>query len=196
MTHYAADIDRFIALNGTLPEGEKIRVISISAGYMPDSPGAAEMDAAIGRARDAGIAVIWPSDTDPLVSVFSGMGRTPFGDPDELDACLPGIFWESYLYDGTLASTENLLVPMDRRTTASPTGTEDYVYYTDGGISWAIPWVAGLYALACQVKPDVTFEEFMAAAQATARPVSITHEGKDYPYGRVVDPAALLDTLK
>ena len=85
---------------------------------------------------------------------------------------------------------------MDRRTTASPTGTEDYAYYINGGTSWAIPYVAGLYALACQVKPDVTFEAFTAAARATARPVSITAGGKEYPYGSVVDPAALLEALK
>ena len=34
------------------------------------------------------------------------------------------------------------------------------------------------------------------AAQATARPVSLRRDGADYPYGKAVDPAALLDALK
>ena len=63
-------------------------------------------------------------------------------------------------------------------------------------MSWTVPYVAGLYALACQVKPEVTYEEFLTAAQATADPISICpEEGKEYPYGKVVDPAALLARL-
>lgn len=196
MTNYAADIDRLVAMNAALPEGEKIRIISISAGCMPGDRGAAEMDAAVARARSAGVAVIWVSDTDPLSGAYLGLGREPYGDPDSLDALRPGLFWEDGLYGGDFTGAGALLVPMDRRTTASPTGTEDYAYYINGGTSWAIPYVAGLYALACQVKPDVTFEAFTAAARATARPVSITAGGKEYPYGSVVDPAALLEALK
>jgi hypothetical protein len=60
-----------------------------------------------------------------------------------------------------------LLVPMDSRTTASPTGRHDYVFYRSGGLSWSVPYLAGLYALACQVKPDVTAEEFLTAASRT-----------------------------
>ena len=79
----------------------------------------------------------------------------------------------------------------------SPAGAEGYAYFAEGGMSWAVPYVAGLYALACQVRPEVTFEAFLSAAEETARPVSIwPEEGKEYPYGRVVDPAALLDALE
>lgn len=93
--------------------------------------------------------------------------------------------------DGSL-----LLVPMDGRTAASPAGEEEYGYFAQGGMSWAVPYVAGLYALACQVKPEVDFAGFLAAAQATARPVSIQRDGGELPYGRVVDPAALLAVLE
>ena len=88
-----------------------------------------------------------------------------------------------------------LLVPMDRRTTASPAGEAEYAFFAGGGMSWAAPYVAGLYALACQVKPEVTFEEFLAAARSTARPVSVWRDGVEYPYGKAVDPAALLEAL-
>ena len=85
---------------------------------------------------------------------------------------------------------------MDRRTLASPAGEDAYAYFAEGGMSWVCPYVAGLYALACQVKPEVTYEEFLAAAQATARPVSVWRDGEtEYPYGRAVDPAALLEAL-
>ena len=39
-----------------------------------------------------------------------------------------------------------------------PAGGAEYAYFAGGGMSWAAPYVAGLYALACQVKPEVTFE--------------------------------------
>jgi hypothetical protein len=56
---------------------------------------------------------------------------------------------------------------MDSRTTASPTGKEDYVFYRQGGWSWAIPYLAGMYTLAVQVKPDITPEEFWDTALNT-----------------------------
>ncbi|WP_297872073.1 S8/S53 family peptidase [uncultured Oscillibacter sp.] len=198
LSYYAGDVDRFIALNETLPEEEKIRVISMSVGWMPEDRGAEAMEAAIARARAAGIAVVCVNSQDPLLEPWMGMGRTPYGDPGRLEDCRPGAFWEEQLYSGEYRGADGslLLVPMDRRTAASPAGPEEYAYFPEGGMSWAVPWVAGLYALACQVKPEVTFEEFLAAAQATAHPVSIwKDERTEYPCGKAVDPAALLERL-
>lgn len=198
MTYYAQDVDSLTALNETLPEGEKIRVISMSVGWMADTAGAAELEAAIGRVREAGIAVVCVNSREALLEPWMGMGRTPYGDPNSVEDIRPGAFWEAALYSGEYRGRDGslLLVPMDRRTTASPAGEGEYAYFAEGGMSWAVPYVAGLYALACQVKPDVTFEEFTRAAQATACPVSIERDGKAYPYGRAVDPAALLDRLR
>ncbi len=197
LSYFAADIDRFIQLNATLPNDKKIRVISMSAGYTQDDQGAEKMDAAIQRARDAGIAVVWVSSRDPLMKPYTGMGRTPYGDPNELTGVRPGAFWEDFLYTGEYSGSDGsaLLVPMDRRTTASPAGPSEYAYFSVGGSSWTVPWIAGMYALACQVKPDVTFAEFTQAARETARPVSAVRDGTEYPYGNVISPAALLERL-
>lgn len=199
MTHYAGDVDRLTALNETLPEGEKIRVISMSVGWMTDTRGAEALEAAISRARQAGIAVVCVNSRDPLLEPWMGMGRRPYGDYNHQEDLRPGAFWEELLYSGEFRGADGslLLVPMDSRTTASPAGEAEYAYFAEGGMSWAVPYVAGLYALACQVKPDVTFEEFLAAAQATAQPVSIrTEDGKEYPCGKAVNPAALLEALE
>ena len=199
LSYYAGDVDRFIALNETLPEEEKIRVISMSVGWMPDTAGAEAMEAAIARARAAGIAVVCVNSRDPLLEPWMGMGRSRYGSYNNRGDLRPGAFWEEQLYSGEYRGADGslLLVPMDCRTLASPAGPEEYACFPEGGMSWAVPWVAGLYALACQVKPEVTFEEFLAAAQATAHPVSIrTDETTEYPYGKVVDPAALLERLR
>jgi hypothetical protein len=198
MSYYAADIDRFIQLNETLSDGEKIRVISMSVGYMPDTKGAEEMDAAIQRARAAGIAVVWVGSHDPLMEPWMGMGRRRYGDSNNRGDFRLGAFWNDLLFSGEFRGADGslLLVPMDRRTTASPAGPSEYAYFSEGGTSWTVPWIAGLYALACQVKPDVTFAEFLDAAQATAEPISIWRsETEEFPYGKTVNPAALLEEL-
>lgn len=86
---------------------------------------------------------------------------------------------------------------MDKRCIASPTGKDDYVYYYSGGSSWRVPYVAGLYALACQVKPDVTLKEFTEVAYSTAHEASyVKHEGKEYKYGYIINPKALIEKLQ
>ena len=198
MTWYAGDVDRLTALNATLPEDEKIRVISMSVGWMPDTAGAEAMDAAIARARAAGIAVVCVNSRDSLLEPWMGMGRRRYGDYNNWVDLRPGAFWKELLYSGEYRGADGslLLVPMDRRTAASPAGESEYAHFSEGGMSWVAPYVAGLYALACQVKPEATFEAFLAAARDTARPIYIWPEkGKEYPYGRVVDPAALLEAL-
>ncbi len=198
MTYYAEDVDRLTVFNKTLPEDEKIRVISMSVGWMPDTPGAEELEAAISRAREAGIAVVCVNSRDPLLEPWMGMGRRRYGSYNNRGDLRPGAFWADQLYSGEYRGSDGslLLAPMDRRTTASPAGEDVYAYFAEGGMSWVCPYVAGLYALACQVKPDVTYEEFLSAAQATARPISIWKDGTEYPYGKAVDPAALLSELE
>ena len=89
-----------------------------------------------------------------------------------------------------------LLVPMDSRTTASPTGTEDYVFYRAGGWSWSVPYLAGMYALAVQVRPEITPEEFWATALQTGKTIQIQHNGKDYDFGVILDPQKLIGAIK
>ena len=64
------------------------------------------------------------------------------------------------IFDPKYFSSNYLLIPMDARTTASPTGNKDYVFYGMGGISWTAPYLAGVYALACQIDPKITPEKF------------------------------------
>jgi hypothetical protein len=85
---------------------------------------------------------------------------------------------------------------MDSRTTASPTGTADYVFYRQGGWSWSIPYIAGMYALAVQVKPDITPEEFWDTALKTGKTIQLQHDGKEYEFGVILDPQALIAALK
>jgi hypothetical protein len=191
----AEAIERIIEINKTLPEDRKIRVLSMSIGWNPQDMGYEEITKAVNEAKAEGIFVIYTSlaETDHLN--FMGLGREPFADPNEFTSYGPGSFWQpNFFYQGSL--TDTLLVPMDSRTVASATGKEDYAYARVSGLSWAVPYLAGMYALAVQVKPDITPEEFWDAALKTGETIAIEHDGKEYSLGVILDPQALIEEIK
>ena len=56
---------------------------------------------------------------------------------------------------------------MDKQTLASSVGTSNYRYMPIGGGCWIVPYVTGLYALACQVDSQITVEEFTRITRET-----------------------------
>jgi len=168
----ATAIDRLLGINRSLPKEKKIRVISVSVGWMPQHAGYNDVMAAVARAKQEGVFVLSVALEETHGLAFLGLDRDPGGDPEAVAsyALSSGLRRNLAMRKGSPI----LLVPMDVRTAASPTGAEDYVFYRQGGISWAVPYLAGLYALACQVKPDVTPEKFWAAALATGNALEST----------------------
>jgi hypothetical protein len=193
--YYAQAIHRILQINLQLPEGSKIRVISMETGWMPDQAGYDEITAAVEEAQAAGLLVVSSTLAETAGSNFMGMGRAPLADPDTFESYEPGMFWAKYFFQGQRLG-DLLLVPMDSRTTASPTGAGEYVFYREGGLSWAIPYVAGVYVLAAQVKPDITPDVFWSTALQTGRTIDISHEGKNYSFGVILDPVALIHALQ
>lgn len=124
-----------------------------------------------------------------------GMGRGALNDPNGFSSYLPGLFWEDMFYnnDGWPAM---LLVPMDSRTTASQEGVNQCAFYRDGGLSWSIPYIAGMYALALDVKPEVTPEEFWTAAMHTGETAQIQYAGQKYDFGVILNLQALIEEIQ
>ena len=197
-TWLARSIDRILALNAALPNERKIRVISISVGWSSGQKGCAETDAAVQRAKDAGVFVISTAIERTHHLAFHGLGRDPRQDPEQPTSYDLGSWWADSFLQGQrrFAPGERLLVPMDARATASPTGDHDYVFYASGGWSWSVPYLAGLYALACQVQPDITPELFWATALKTGRTIPRERDGASYQLGSIVDPVALIEALQ
>jgi len=195
-TCLAKDVMRILAINQGLPEGRKMRVLSMSIGWAPDQEGYEEMNEAVNEAKAAGIFVVSSNLGDTYGFEFQGMARDFQVDPNRFEAYLPGFFWAQPFYDGNITLSRTLLVPMDARTTASPTGYSDYVYYGEGGLSWAIPYTAGMYALACQVDPGISPEQFWSAALQTGRTIQVEHAGKQYSLGVILDARALIAELQ
>jgi len=177
----AESIDRILEINRALPKERKIRVVSLSVGWMPSHTGYREVMAAVERARQEGVFVISTAlDATHGLSLM-GLGREPQLDPDAPDSYSTSSWYKTYL--DLAPGRPMLLVPMDSRATASPTGATDYVFYRTGGMSWAVPYVAGLYALSCQVKPDITPAQFWAKALETGDVVDVTDQQSPDPDG-------------
>lgn len=195
-TWLAMSIDRILEVNKTLPDDRKIRVISISVGWSPDRKGYKETMEAVKRAKEQGVFIISSSLEETYGLKFHGLGRLWNADPDDYNSYTPGSWWAGRFYSPVNQLDKTLLVPMDKTTTASPIGDEAYVYYSQGGWSWSIPYIAGLYALACQVNPDITPKEFWATALKTGDTVELEKDGKKYKLEKIVNPVKLIEELK
>ena len=187
LTPLAQAIDRLIAINKMLSRERRIRVISISLGINPRMTGFDLVKQSIANAEREGIYTVYVG-SDP----FMGLGRARLSDPDQFDSFSPGQFW----IRSWKANRESLLVPMDSRCVAAPNGNGDYMFNRFGGASWTVPWVAGLYALACQVKPDITPKQFWEAARKTSVRAHAVLDGEDAEFGHIMNPASLLNALR
>jgi membrane protease YdiL (CAAX protease family) len=184
----ALGIRRVVELNRYLPEGEKIRVISISIGASPPGmSGARDFSGAVAEAEAAGIYTLFTNATP--AGYINLAGAPPLADPDDPRS-----------YDlSTLAvnppdvdTPDFLLVPVDSRTFAGPGGPDDYYWCRTGGLSWMMPYAAGLYALALQADPALTPERFWQIAFDTAVPLEVDRNGTPRRIGKLVNPQGII----
>ena len=196
----AKAVDRAVEINSQLPKDRKIRVLSMSIGWGPGAVGYKEMEKAVDNAKKQGIFVVSSSLRSTYPGLFfHGLGRDPRMDPEDPKSYGPGSWWAQRYYQTGLITDGNieaLLIPMDSRATAAPSSTLDYAFYPDGGWSWCAPYIAGLYAMACQVDPEVTPTSFWKAALATGDTVTLSRDGKTYEFGKIVNPQKLIEALK
>lgn len=196
LSYMADSIDRILEINELLPDERKIRVISISRGFSSEK-GADEVRAAIERAKEAGVFVITTSTAENYGFVLMGLGREQTADPDDVSLYVPGHYWRGSFYDSGGTDTSSvLLVPMDARTYASWYDTDGYEFASSGGLSWSVPWLAGMYALCLQVDTELTSEEFIEKAFGTGTVRAIECEGKQYEFGTIINPTALMEALE
>jgi len=175
-------IERVLEINTYLSDNEKIRVVSISKSFHESELGGRALGRVIDRANESGVFVITCSPQENYGFQLMGLGRNPLADPDDSSS-----YTVSILNSGTHVPNNALLVPIDSRTTAGYTGESDYVFYRQGGYSWAAPWLAGMYALCVQVYPDITPELFIELAFET---------GDSLNAGKIINPVRLIERLE
>lgn len=214
-TYYARAIEMLLEVNARLPRERRIRVISISAGWGEENPGFRAMSRACRKAKAAGVFVVSGNmafNTEPGVW-FWGLDRRTMDNPDDPGACSP-VSWKSWVsqvagrdgfekdYERRLRSAgkgakapEILLVSEGPRTVAEPFGRASYGFHILGGWSSVLPQIAGLFALACEARPDLTPEAFWRAALATGDPMPVDAGWATYA-GKRVNPARLIASLR
>lgn len=140
---------------------------------------------------------------------YYGVDRKPMDDPEKQASYKPHKWkdWLSFVpianfrkyYEkkfDSVSPKEFLLVPMSSKTFAGYEGTNDYTFNRIGGWSSVEPYLAGLYAMCCQVKPDITPDIFWSTALKTGDTVEIKNEGKETKTGKLINPVKLIASLK
>jgi hypothetical protein len=187
---------RIVEINEKLDKDSKIRAISISRGYSRMDKGYDELQAAIKKADEANIFVVTTS-TEEYYNGFTlfGMDRGYGKDSEALSSYEP-VSWIAESFYESQPNFQNLLMfPIGSRTIAGCTNPDDYAISRNGGLSWAVPWCVGLYALCCQEKPDITPQEFIELANSTATTTQIEHDGKTYPFGKIINPEGIINEI-
>jgi hypothetical protein len=193
--YFAQAVRRLVEISAGLPRDQRIRVIAMQIGFSPEMADVTEINAAIEEAKAAGMLVVCSTIEQVHGFKFHGLGREPMADPDAFESYGPGLWWAETYYAGNRFD-DRLLIPMDSRTTAGPLGADEYVFYRQGGWSWAMPYIAGLYALAAQVDRDITPDRFWSLALETGRTIVLDHGGQEITFGPIVDPVALIAALQ
>jgi hypothetical protein len=172
---YAATLERIIERNKTLAAAEKVRVVSLSLGMLSQWPDHELWAKAVRHAADEGILVV---TCDQAYFQIAILKRKP-----GLDADSP----TNYVNQFGVGLKEMLGVPAGNRATAAHTGLDHYIFWRQGGMSWTVPYLAGLGALAFQVdpafKPEAIPDLWLKTATSTAA-------------GPVVNPPAFIEAVR
>ncbi len=172
---YAGLLERIVEFNKTLTDRPKIRAVSISLGAFSQRPGFDAWRAAVKRASENGILVV---TCDPAFLPLGTLKRNPDQDPNDPAQYTPA----RYSHGNAL-----LWVPTGNRAIASHEGRDVYTYDIEGGQSWAVPYLAGLAALAFQVDPDIEPAQIVELWTATATKIGV---------GPIVDPPRFIEAVR
>lgn len=156
--YQARALEWIIEQNSQLPAGQKIRIVSVSA--KPSGPGSpfeknqSMWDDTCRKAEVEGILVLDCTDHHGFIAPAHFL-NTAAENPS---LCRPGFPEHSFEgpYDDRV-----IYVPTCPRTTAEEyqQGNCAYAYWGQGGLSWAIPYAAGVLAMGWQVWPEATGEQ-------------------------------------
>jgi hypothetical protein len=177
--YYAEALERVIQINERLPKNEQIRVVSISNGDFQNIANYPLWKKAMEKALAQGIYVSTCS-REPLnyLNLVLNFDK----DPDDPASYAP-VSWAARVPK----DPNRFYVPGGSRTVASHRGIQVYQLYREGGLSWSAPYLAGLAALAFQVRPELSPADIVKLIKDTATIM---------PFGKIVNPRKLISEAK
>ncbi|MCP4156319.1 MAG: S8/S53 family peptidase [bacterium] len=113
---------------------------------------------------------------------FNGCAYSWSGDRDK--TC---DVWSTFK-TATEPMPKNLLyIPCENLTTAAGFGDNDYTFWGKGGISWAVPVLAGVITLGLQVDPTLSPKEILGYIKESCTP---------FQGGWLLNPIGFIDKIK
>lgn len=165
------------AFNKDHPPNERIRVVSVSTAFHQEMARLSEWKDALRSAAEAGIIVVHGG-----LELF-GVGCVPRGDRDN-----PKDYRLAYLaQNGRKMTPGYLYVPIDNLTTASNEGDNVYTFWSQGGLIFAPPYLAGLIALALQIDPALSEKDVWTL---------LRESGHAFEGGAIVNPEGFLARVR
>jgi len=181
--HFADSLRWIIEKNRNLPENDKIRIVSVS--YYPlGLEDGEEWMKAVSEARENNILVL-------DVSSFIGPCHYDIKEPDNFDKVKPGFAHIEMTTEAAAQYITKVLAPTSRRTLAEQYADENASFHYDGGsagISWAVPYAAGVLALGWEIKPELSPFEIVSILMDT---VYRTQNGY-----RIINPPAFIKKIQ
>ena len=162
-------------------------MVSVSAApsgeWSPFTENLEMYDQAVEAAQAAGIVVL-----DCRTGEETGFIASAFFDPtarEDPTACTGG--WPS---NPMTVSPSEIGVPCSYRTVAEEywEGETSYQYDGSGGLSWGIPYAAGVLALGWQVAPELDGETMLQLLKDSC---ATAHDGS-----HIIDPAAFIEAVR
>ncbi len=183
--YYAEALDWIRQYNRGLPDSDKVRVVSVSASpsglrsYFTKNK--TQWDEAFRRAQEEGILVL----DCTLHHGFISACWPDRHDREDPGGCAPGYPGMPDRY-----RPDNLMAPTSFRTVAKhdEVNRPCYQYLGRGGLSWGIPYVAGVLAMGWQIRPELSPEQMKDVLFQSA------HE--DDNGVKIIDPKAFVKMVR
>jgi hypothetical protein len=185
-SYYAKAIDWIIEQNSKLPAGQKIRVVSVSAAPSgegsPFEKNQQMWDQACARAEAAGLLVLDCTRHHGII------GRCFFdaGNREDPSQCLIGM----HPGDKVDPMDDRVYAPSGPRTTAEQYQENRFTYQYNGrgGLSWTIPYVAGVLAMGWQVNPGLGPEQM--------KEILFNSAAKGQNGAKIIDPQRFIGMVR
>ena len=148
---HAECLNQIIHQNQSLPEDKKIRMVAFSDNIDEAEKNADLFRETVKACEEAGIMVWFCAEYAPLTFI-------PYSDKNAFESLAPESRWGN-------AAPPLVYVPSAGLTTASDEG---YIYWAEGGLSWTMPYIFGLYAIALQINPALSQDNLRSFVVDTA----------------------------
>jgi len=139
---------------------DKIKIVSISAGFPRSRTDLTEkMDGYVREFKNTGCYIIF---SNIFGETFTCSSKTYIENANDFDAYKLDMWQENEW------CKQKILIPSGGKTSPCNSGDENFMYNGNQScFSWAIPYMCGVFALALQVKTDLSYEDFCVLAKET-----------------------------